>query len=320
VSSSERSLGMRIVFAGTPDVAADVLRGIVQSGHDVCLVLTREDAPVGRSKTLTPSPVAAVAEDLGLRTIKSNRPDKLVVDEIGSTGAELGVIVAYGSILKAPMLDAVPNGWYNLHFSLLPKYRGAAPVQRAILAGETETGVTMFKLDQGTDTGEVLKKVPTAISPRENAKELLNRLGQLSINVLLEALPEIYSGTFTLTPQSGEESLAPKPTREEGKIDFNLDALTIQHKVLALNPEPMAWCLVGIENMRILDALQSLSSNVVDQMTGNEPGALAYLDGKLYVKCGGDSVLELISVQPSSKREMLAKDWFNGNRSVEELS
>jgi methionyl-tRNA formyltransferase len=311
---------MRIVFAGTPDVAADILRGIVQCGHEVCLVLTREDAPVGRSKTLTPSPVAAVAEELGLRTIKSNKPDKLVVDEIGSTGAELGIIVAYGSILKAPMLDAVPNGWYNLHFSLLPKYRGAAPVQRAILAGETETGVTIFKLDQGMDTGGVLKQVPTAISPRENAKELLNRLGQLSISVLLEALPEIYSGTFTLTPQSGEASFAPKPTREEGKIDFNLDALTIQHKVLALNPEPMAWCLVGIENMRILDALQSLSSNVVDQMTGNEPGALAYLDGKLYVKCGADSVLELITVQPSSKREMLAKDWFNGNRSVEKLS
>jgi methionyl-tRNA formyltransferase len=311
---------MRIVFAGTPHVAADVLRGIVQAGHEVCLVLTREDAPMGRSKTLTKSPVAAVAEELDLRIIKSNRPDKLVVDEIGSTGAELGVIVAYGSILKAPMLDAVPNGWYNLHFSLLPKYRGAAPVQRAILAGETETGVTMFKLDQGTDTGEVLKKVPTAISPRENAKELLNRLGQLSISVLLDALPAIYSGTFTLTPQSGEASFAPKPTREEGKIDFNLDALTIQHKVLALNPEPMAWCLVGIENMRILDALQSLSSNVVAQMTGNEPGALSYLDGKLYVKCRGDSVLELITVQPSSKREMLAKDWFNGNRTVEKLS
>jgi len=311
---------MRIVFAGTPDVAADVLRGIYQSGHEVCLVLTREDAQVGRSKTLTPSPVAIVAEELGLRTVKSNKPDKVVVDEIGSTGAELGIIVAYGSILKAPMLDAVSNGWYNLHFSLLPKYRGAAPVQRAILAGETETGVTIFKLDQGMDTGEVLKQVPTAISPRENAKELLNRLGQLSISVLLEALPEVYSATFTLTPQSGEASFAPKPTREEGKIDFNLDALTIQHKVLALNPEPMAWCLVGIENMRILDALQSLSSNVVDQMTGHEPGALVYLDGKLYVKCGGDSVLELITVQPSSKREMLAKDWFNGNRSVEKLS
>jgi methionyl-tRNA formyltransferase len=311
---------MRIVFAGTPDVAADVLRGMVQSGHEVCLVLTREDAPVGRSKTLTPSPVAVVAEELGLRTIKSNRPEKNVVDEIGSTGAELGIIVAYGSILKAPMLEAVPNGWYNLHFSLLPKYRGAAPVQRAILAGETETGVTMFKLDQGMDTGEVLKQVSTAISPRENARELLNRLGQLSISVLLEALPEIYSATFTLTPQSGEASFAPKPTREEGKIDFNLDALIIQHKVLALNPEPMAWCLVGVENIRIFDALQSLSSNVVDQMTGHEPGALAYLDGKLYVKCGGDSVLELITVQPSSKREMLAKDWFNGNRSVEKLS
>jgi len=311
---------MRIVFAGTPDVAADVLRGIYQSGHEVCLVLTREDAPVGRSKTLTPSPVAVVAEELGIRTVKSNKPDKVVVDEIGSTGAELGIIVAYGSILKAPMLDAVSNGWYNLHFSLLPKYRGAAPVQRAILAGETETGVTIFKLDQGMDTGEVLKQVPTAISPRENARELLNRLGQLSISVLLEALPEIDSATFTLTPQSGEASFALKPTREEGKIDFNVDALTIQHKVLALNPEPMAWCLVGIENMRILDALQSLSSNVVDQMTGDEPGALSYLDGKLYVKCGGDSVLELITVQPSSKREMLAKDWFNGNRTVEKLS
>lgn len=311
---------MKIVFAGTPEVAADVLRGIVQSGHEVCLVLTREDAPIGRSKTLTPSPVAAVAEELGLRTIKSNRPGNVVLQDIDSSGAELGIIVAYGSILKAPLLDAVPNGWYNLHFSLLPKYRGAAPVQRAILAGEKETGVTIFKLDQGMDTGEVLKQVPTIISARENGKELLNRLGQLSISVLLEALPEIYSGTLTLTPQSGEASFAPKPTREEGKIDFTRDALNIQHKVLALNPEPMAWCLFGMESMRVLDALQSLSSNVVDQMTGQEPGALAYLDGRLYVKCGGDSVLELITVQPSSKREMLAKDWYNGNRSVEKLS
>ena len=311
---------MRIVFAGTPDVAADVLRDIVRSGHEVCLVLTREDSPVGRSKTLTPSPVAAIAEELGIPIIKSNRPDQVVVDEIAALGAELGIIVAYGSILKAPMLKAVPSGWYNLHFSLLPKYRGAAPVQRAIIAGESETGVTIFKLDEGMDTGEVLKQVPTAISPRENAKELLKRLGQLSIGVLLEALPEIYSGTFTLTPQSGDASFAPKPTREEAKIDFSLDALTIQHKVLALNPEPMAWCLVGIESMRVLDALQSLSSTVLDQMIGHEPGSLAYLDGKVYVKCGGDSVIELISVQPSSKREMLSKDWFNGNRSVKKLS
>lgn len=311
---------MKIIFAGTPSVASDLLRGLIKSGHEVVTVLTREDARVGRNRTLTPSEVAVVAGELGIPVIKAKKLGPTELALISASGAELGLVVAYGSILKNEALSALSAGWYNLHFSLLPKYRGAAPVQRTLQAGETETGVTMFKLDEGMDSGLIIGSSSTSIGSRENYSELLKRLGQLALNLALEVLPSIYSGTAKLTEQVGEATFATKPTRFDSRIDFNSKASVIENLVRAMNPEPMAWCLIGEEPMRILDAAEVKSSTTLDQMESLKPGQLQFAEGKLSVKCAEGTVLELLEVQPSSKRAMSAKEWYNGNSTIERLS
>jgi len=310
---------MKILFAGTPEVAADVLKAIVLAGHEVVLVLTREDAPTGRGKVMTESAVAISAAELDIQTVKTNRPDAEDLAKIKSSGAQLGIVVAYGTILKVEVLDSLAAGWFNLHFSLLPKYRGAAPVQRSIMAGDNETGVTMFKLEQGMDTGPIAGQAHTSINPRETSGELLARLGLLSVSLLSEVLPGIYSGTLDLREQKGKPTFAPKPTREEAKINFNQEAIDIQHQILGLNPGPMAWCLAGEEPMRVLDALETRSSVVLDAIGSSEQGSISSHEGRVFIHCGSGTVLELIEVQPSSKRAMLAKDWYNGNRKIEKL-
>lgn len=311
---------MKLIFAGTPGVAADLLRGLIQSGHEVVTVLTREDAPVGRHKILTPSEVAAAAYELGIPVIKANRIGNTELELIVNSGADVGVVVAYGSIFKSEALTALSGGWYNLHFSLLPNYRGAAPVQRALEAGETETGVTMFKLDEGMDSGAVVGFSRTSIGSRENYGQLLPRLGQLALNLALEVLPSIYSGTAKLTDQVGSPTYATKPTRDDSRIDFSRSASAVEALVRAMNPEPMAWCLVGEESMRVLDAFEVRSANQIYAMESMSPGQVLFEDGKFFVRCGEASVLELLELQPSSKRQMSAKDWYNGNRTIERLS
>jgi len=311
---------MKLIFAGTPRVAAEFLSALVSAGHEVVLVITREDAPVGRTKTLTPSDVALVATDLRLPIMKTNRLSLSQVEVIANSGAELGLIVAYGAILNAEALASLSAGWYNLHFSLLPKYRGAAPVQRALEAGESETGVTMFKLDEGMDSGLVVGSSITNIGSRENSGDLIKRLGELAINLAMELLPRIYSGIHQLTKQNGDPNFASKPTREDSKVDFDMPAVTIENLIRAMNPEPMAWCIVGEESMRILEAIEVRAIAPITEMAELAPGSLYFSEGKLFAKCGSGSVIELLEVQPSSKKAMSAKDWYNGNRKVESLS
>ena len=189
---------MKILFAGTPEVAASTLKTLATDSRfgnlEIVGVLTREDAPQGRKRILTPSPVALVATALGLRVIKANRLDEPTLAAIGETGAELGVVIAYGVLLKSDALSALPRGWFNLHFSVLPRWRGAAPVQHSLLAGDQITGVTIFRLDEGMDTGPLLAAVPTEVQPDENAGELLNRLTLIGISALDESLACIEAG------------------------------------------------------------------------------------------------------------------------------
>ena len=311
---------MRILFAGTPEVSATILEWLVKSGHEIACVLTRTDSLVGRKRILTPSATAIKAEELGLPIIKANRVDDGTLSQIASFNVDLAIVVAYGSILNQQALEAVPNGWFNIHFSLLPKYRGAAPVQRALLNGDKETGVTIFKLDAGMDTGPVLSSLSTSIGFNESSGELLARLTELSKSLLSEALPQLYSGTFNLHEQSGESSSAPKPTREEARLDFNQPASTLENIVRGMNPEPMAWCMVGDEVLRVLSAVENRSASLATSSASASPGSLFSVEGKVFSVCGEDSILELIEVQPSSKRAMPARDWFNGNRFLERLT
>jgi methionyl-tRNA formyltransferase len=304
---------MKILFAGTPETAASVLRGLVASGHEVVAVLTREDAFVGRKKILTPSSVAQVAGELGLAVIKANVINAQVQQQLNETGAELGIIVAYGVILKKAILDLLSQGWFNLHYSLLPKYRGAAPVQRAIEFGESETGITLFKLDEGMDTGPILGSLPVVIEENETSGDLLKRLTSLGITLLNQELPKLYSESFSLTEQVGEASYAKKPSRADAKIDFSKSAKDISNLVRAFNPEPVAWCLYKDEPFRIL------SARVVDVITGPNIGAVNSIDDRIVVTCGIGTGLELLEVQPSSKRAMSSQDWYRGSDHQEVL-
>jgi methionyl-tRNA formyltransferase len=298
---------MRILFAGTPATAAIVLESMVAAGHEVVAVLTREDAPKGRKKVLTQSPVADAAEKTRIPAIKANKVDDAVLQQIAEYKPELAIVVAYGVILKTEALEAIPNGWFNLHYSLLPKYRGAAPVQHCLLSGEKETGVTLFKIDRGLDTGDILGSVSTVIGPDETAGELLGRLTHLGVSLLNAELPTLYSRTFALQEQTGPSSLAPKISRADAKIDFEQNSQKISNLVRAMNPEPMAWCLFGEEPMRVTSARTLLNSSVMLQK-----GEVRVLENAVYVGCGEQDLLELIAVQPASKTVMTAKDWANG--------
>ena len=300
---------MKVLFAGTPPNAAEVLKGIVEAGHEVVSVLTREDAPTGRKMILTPSAVAVVATELGIPTIKANRITDEIKVQITQSKADLAIVVAYGIILTQETLDLLPEGWFNLHFSLLPKWRGAAPVQRAIAAGDTEIGVSLFKIDAGLDTGPVLGSVPTRIGPDETSGELISRLTKLGLTLVNAELPKIYSGVMHLKPQIGEPSKASKPTRLEAKISFDSRAEHIDDLVRAMNPEPMAWCLLNDQPMRVIRSRKArINFTVLSQQTGS----LHSEEGKVFVCCGEDSWLELVQVQPASRNVMSAKDWFNG--------
>ena len=299
---------MKIVFAGTTVHAAEVLKHLASSMHEVVSVLTREDAPVGRKGILTPSPVAELAASLSLPLIKANKVGQAETDQISALQPDLGIVIAYGALLKKPALAAPKNGWLNLHFSVLPAHRGAAPVQHSILSGETETGVSIFKLDEGMDTGPILTTVRTLIQPDENSGDLLGRLTALGISAVDECLAQIDAGIAKFVEQTGTPSFAGKLTRNDAKIDWNLPAKKIELLVRAMNPEPMAWATISGQPFRIIQARSS-------QLASSDPaGTVAAIDGKVFATCGDNSLLQLISVQPSGKNVMTAADWLRGQK------
>ena len=298
---------MRILFAGTPATAATVLEGLLIAGHEVVAVLSREDAPLGRKRLLTPSPVAELALRRNLPVIKSNKLTSEVLLEISEHQVDLAIVVAYGVILRADALAALPVGWFNLHFSMLPRWRGAAPVQRALQNGDTETGVTLFKIDAGLDSGPILSAVPTTIQPDEDAGELLSRLALLGVSLVNAELPKLYSGTHLLMDQKGEVTIAPKTSRDEARIDFHKDSKQVSNLVRAMNPEPMAWCHFQDEPMRILRTRPLGIMKLDDKV-----GCVSVVGEKVIVTCGQGTTLELLDVQPASRNAMQARDWLNG--------
>ena len=301
---------MRIVFAGTTPNAVSVLRYLVEvAKHDVLAVLTREDALVGRKQSLTPSVVAEYALSKNLNVIKANKVDAVVDEQLVALKPELGVVVAYGALLRPRTLEIPAHGWINIHFSLLPKLRGAAPVQWALINGNTETGVTIFQLEQGMDTGPVHSQVQTVIEPSETAGDLLVRLTNISITMLDECLAKISSATAVPMAQTGEATLAPKLSRLEARVDFSKPASEIEHLIRGCNPEPMAWAEFDGEPFRILSARASVQSSV--NPVDADAGKVSAVDGKIYVQTG-KGVLQLLEVQPASKRAMPASDWYRG--------
>ena len=296
-----------LIFAGTPANAATTLDYLVEHGFDIALVITRPDAPFGRKRVLTPSPVAETASKLGLELYKTNKIDNAAISKITESGCSTAVVVAYGALLKAPALAALSNGWFNLHYSLLPKWRGAAPVQHSIMAGDSTIGVTLFKIDEGLDTGPIVASVATQIQPGETSARLLSRLTELGCTLLSQELPGILLESYTHNAQAEHDgvTLAPKLGREQARVDWLRSALDIERKVLAMNPEPGAWASLNSETFKIHDARE---------IAGTESGAVGTVslaDGKVLVSTSA-GVLELLEVQPAGKQSMQAKDWARG--------
>ena len=234
---------MRILFAGTPEPALPSLRALLDSGHEVVAVLSRPDAPVGRGGRLTPSPVAAAARDAGLLTLTPpsvRTPD--VLDELRELRIAAAAVVAFGALLPVTVLEIPEHGWINLHFSLLPAWRGAAPVQAAVRAGDEITGASTFRIEAGLDTGPVFGVVTERIRPRDTAGDLLGRLSQSGARLLVATLDGIADGSVRPRPQPVDGvSLAPKIGVADVEIDWNAPAFAIDRLVRSATPEPGAW-------------------------------------------------------------------------------
>jgi len=300
---------VRLVFAGTPSTAATVLRALKAASFDIALVITRPDAPLGRKQVITASPVAIEAQQLGLEVLKTSVFTVDAHKAITEANADIGVVVAYGSFLPAETLSLLPNGWVNLHFSLLPKYRGAAPVQHAILNGERETGVSVFQIDSTMDGGRVYLQVPTTIEPSETTERLLQRLTSLGVSALVEVIPQIVSGIAKSEPQDdSEKSFAPKISREQARINWSSSATAVESLICAMNPEPMAWTEFGGTSLRVISGTALLASDDFRAQAGE-----VVLNGdQVQVQCAYGSRLVLLEVQPAGKKIMSASDWYRG--------
>lgn len=306
---------MRIIFAGTPHNAALTLEALIAAGQNIAAVLTREDAPIGRKRILTPSPVATVAQAHDLPVIKANRITSEVNHQLETFKADLGIAVAYGAIFKPETLELPKLGWLNIHYSLLPAWRGAAPVQHSILCGNSETGVSIFKLDEGMDTGPLLSVIPTQIEPGENAGELLGRLTHIGISGILEILPAVEAGIAKQTVQSPYGiSIATKLTRSDAQINWQNKARAIELQVRAMNPEPMAWAQHEDTAIRIIEAaaIGAIQPASIEFESTAQVGQVQIQGDRVFVLCGEQTALELKIVQPAGKNQMDASAWARG--------
>lgn len=293
---------MRLVFLGSPAEAQGALRALHDAGHEIALVVTQPDRKRGRGGDLVPSPVKKTALELGLSVVTPERC-KEALDDIAGTGAELGVVVAFGQLIPPSVLAALPSGYVNVHFSLLPRWRGAAPVERAIMAGDAETGVCLMQLEAGLDTGPVYACRTLPITPDDTAGDLRRRLADLGTELLLTEIDSVPD--TTPTDQKGEETYAGKLSVEEFAVDWSRPAAELARLVMAGNPKPGAWTTAKGVRLKLLRA------KAEDAATeGAEPGALV---GPARVATG-DGVLVLTEVQPEGKAAMAATAWAAGFR------
>ncbi|GAA1057171.1 methionyl-tRNA formyltransferase [Agromyces luteolus] len=299
---------LRIVFAGTPAVAVPTLERLAASGHEVVGVVTRPPAPLGRKRVLTPSPVAQAAERLGLPVIDAVRLDVEATERIAALRPDLGVVVAYGGLVREPLLSTPPHGWINLHFSALPAWRGAAPVQRALIAGDAELGASVFRLVPELDAGDVYASRTRPVAPGETAGLALESLAETEAELVLGVVDAIAAGTAVATPQSGEPTFAPKLGIEDGRIDWTRSTGEVDARVRGVTPEPGAHTEVGGIRLKVLEARPASVGVDVPRL---EPGELR-LDRKLVLAGTADGAMELRRVQPAGRNSMAAADWWRG--------
>ncbi|KOU01709.1 methionyl-tRNA formyltransferase [Streptomyces sp. NRRL F-5755] len=301
---------MRLVFAGTPEVAVPALDALIASDrHEVVAVVTRPDAPAGRGRRLVASPVAERAEEAGIEVLKPAKPrDEDFLARLREIAPDCCPVVAYGALLPKAALDIPAHGWVNLHFSLLPAWRGAAPVQHAVLAGDEVTGASTFQIEEGLDSGPVFGVITEQVRPTDTSGDLLTRLALAGAGLLAATMDGIEDGTLQPVPQPGEGiTLAPKLEVEDAKVDWTAPALRVDRVVRGCAPAPGAWTLFRGERLKLM------SVGLVADRTDLAPGELAVTKKAVYVGTGSHAV-ELLWVQPQGKKPMRGADWARGVR------
>jgi methionyl-tRNA formyltransferase len=316
---------MRLVVAGSPEAAVPTLRRLVATDHEIAAVLTRPPTPQGRKRVLTPTPVAAAAVELDLPVIEASRVDDAVTEQLRALDADLGVIVAYGALLRRPALEAMRLGWINLHFSDLPAWRGAAPVQRAVMAGDTVTAATVFQLVEALDAGPVFASESFAIDPDATSGQVLADMAVVGAEVVAEVVDGIGAGTAVASEQVGEPTVAPKLTIADGRVAFDAPAEAVHAHVRGVTPEPGAYAHLGELRVKILQTARAADDRsggaVPDPDAGSAsqalaPGALVLFGKRLLVGTTTEP-LELVRVQPAGKQAMDGAAWARGLGSLD---
>ena len=293
---------------GTPDIAAASLKALLDAGHTICGVFTRRDKPVGRKQVLTAPPVKQLAQQYGLpvwqpRTLRDGSSD----DIIREMDPELVVVVAYGCIIPPQLLHVAKYGCINLHVSQLPKYRGSAPIQWAVLNGDAETGVTIMQLDEGLDTGDILMMRPVAIDPEETSGELFDKVSAIGAATLVEAVDKLSRGELTPVPQNHEAAtLAPPLDKTAAQFAFTDSAAHIHNWVRGMNPWPVAWFAQDGKKIKVLE------SRLADNPQGAAPGTVLAI--KPLTVAAVDGAVQLLTVTPEGGKPMPGTAWAAGRR------
>ena len=299
---------MKLVFLGTPDFAVPSLEKIIASKHEILAVVTQPDKPVGRNNVLTPPPVKVCALKHGLRVLQYNKIRTEGVGDLKNLAPDIMVTCAFGQILSQEIIDIAPRGIINVHASLLPKYRGAAPIQYSVINGDTETGVTIMQTEAGIDTGDILSVEKTPIYPDETAGELFERLSEIGAKLIVETLDKIEAGKIMPVKQDETKATHVKMlTRETGKIDWTKSAKDIKNLVRGTNPWPAAHTFLNGKTLKIF---------VVDTLDGDFDGQIGEVlraDKKLVVKCGQGAV-EIFEIQSEGGKRMSATAFDAGRK------
>ena len=296
---------LRIVFAGTPDFAAKHLDALIASGHDIVAVYTQPDRPAGRGKKLTPSAVKVLAEEHNLPVMQPpSLKEETAQAELAGFNADLMVVVAYGLLLPKAVLATPRLGCINVHGSILPKWRGAAPIQRAVWAGDSETGVTIMQMDEGLDTGDMLDIARLPITPDDTSASLYDKLAELGP----VALTNVVNNLSSFTPEKQDDSqasYAKKLSKDEARMDWQLPATQLERNVRAFNPWPVAWTVAEGNNLKIWQA------TVLAEDSKEAPGTVIRADKKGIVIATGDGALSIDKLQIPGKKAMSAADVMN---------
>ena len=300
---------MKLVFMGTPDYAVKTLEALISAGHNVTAVFAQPDKPVGRKQILTPPPVKVCAEKHGITVYQPNTLRDGKAEEIlKEIAPDVIVVVAYGKILPREILNIPKYGCVNGHASLLPKYRGSAPIQQAIISGETETGVTAQLMDEGIDTGDILKTARTEIGEKETAEELFERLSVITAELLVNTLADLEKGNITPQKQDEEKaSYAPIIKKEMAELDFSKSAKELYNAVRGYYSWPCAYFFLGGKRIKVI-------KSEIGNETSKPAGTVVGNSDCLEIACGDGKSLKLLTVQPEGKGKMTAKEMLNGTK------